>query len=303
MSIKLVLCSYNPVYAHFMVLKMKGFAMKNSKSAVFRRQQELLSLLKREKSIDVDTAAQELNVSPTTVRRDLNVFEKQHLVERFHGGARLLEGTLKEEDLPTTMRGKAQIDYDQKQAIARYAAGLIEDGDTIFMNSSSTTLMLLDYLNGKRVIIVTNNSNAIGYPHDPLVSIILTGGEIYQRRQSLVGEFALHTLTKINADKCFIGVGGISVRGGITTSVLPETAINEMMMRRCQGACYVLAATSKVGREHNFLSAPIDNISTLITCTGADEQEIQNLRDHHVQVIEVPYTAHTSDIESSIPKK
>ena len=96
MSIKLTLCSYNPVYAHFIVLKMKGFAMKNSKSAVFRRQQELLSLLKREKSIDVDTAAQELNVSPTTVRRDLNVFEKQHLVERFHGGARLLEGTLKE---------------------------------------------------------------------------------------------------------------------------------------------------------------------------------------------------------------
>ncbi len=267
----------------------EGFTMKNSKSAVFRRQQELLSLLKKEKSIDVDTAAQKLNVSPTTVRRDLTVFEKQHLVERFHGGARLLEGTLKEEDLPT-MRGKAQIDYEQKQAIARYAAGLIEDGDTIFMNSSSTTLMLLDYLHGKRVIIVTNNSNAIGYPHDPLVSIILTGGEIYQRRQSLVGEFALHTLTKINADKCFIGVGGISVRGGITTSVLPETAINEMMMRRCQGACYVLAATSKVGREHNFLSAPIDNISTLITCTGADEQEIQNLRDHQVKVIEIPYT-------------
>lgn len=277
-------------FAYFTRFHRKGFHhMKNSKSVVFRRQQALLRLLKENRTIDVDTAAAQLDVSATTIRRDLVMFEQQHLVKRFHGGAELIEGTLKEEDTPTA-DPKSRVDAEQKQVIAQYAASLVEDGDTIFMNSSSTTLMMLDYIKDKRVIVVTNNSNAIYYPHDPQVTIILTGGEIYQRRKSLVGEFALQTLTKINADKAFIGVGGISVASGITTSVLPETAINEMMMRRCQGSCYVLAARQKIGREHNFLSGTIDKVDTLITCPGANADEIKNLRANGVEVIEVNET-------------
>ena len=258
--------------------------MKNSKSVVFKRQQSLLRLLKERKTIDVDTASQKLEVSPTTIRRDLDMFEQQHLVERFHGGAKLLEGTLHEED--TTSKDRAFVDREQKEAIARYAAGLISDGDTVFMNSSSTALLMLDYIKDKHVIIVTNNAGAISYPHSPGVTIILTGGEVYQRRKTLIGEFALQTLTKINADKVFLGVGGISVAGGLTTSVLPETAVNEMMMRRCQGACYVLAPTAKIGREHNFLSGTIDKVSTLITCRGADQEELQRMRSQGLEVIE-----------------
>lgn len=259
--------------------------MKNSKSVVFKRQQALLRLLKEMKEVDVDTAAERLAVSPTTIRRDLDMFEKQHLVTRFHGGAKLIEGTLHEED--TSSYDRVNVDRDQKEAIARYAAALIEDGETIFMNSSSTAILMLDYLKGKRVIIVTNNAGAISYPHDPNVTIILTGGEIYPRRKTLIGEFALHTLTKINADKTFLGVGGISVEGGITTSVLPETAINEMMMRRSKGPCCVLAPTVKVGSEHNFLSGSISQIDTLITCKGASPQEVRNLRAAGIEVVEL----------------
>ena len=59
-----------------------------------------------------------------------------------------------------------------------------------------------------------------------------------------------------------------------------------MMMRRCQGACYVLAANTKIGRAHNFLSGTIDQVSTLITCTGADEKELDNIQSQGVEVIE-----------------
>ena len=259
--------------------------MKNSKSAVFRRQQSLLKILKEEKTIDVDTAARRLNVSPTTIRRDLMMFESQHLVERFHGGAQLITGTLRDED--TSSADRAFVDRDEKEAIASYAAGLVEDGDTIFINSSSTALLMLDYLEDKHVIVVTNNANALGCPHDPKVTVILTGGEIYQRRRTLIGEFALQTLTKINADKAFLGIGGISVAGGLTTSVLPETAINETMLHRCQGACYILAPKRKIGCEHNFLSGTVDSFNTLITCKGADSQEIQRLREHGIEVVEL----------------
>lgn len=261
--------------------------MKSSKAVIFRRQQNLLKLLQREKTIEVDSAAQTLGVSPTTIRRDLQEFAEQRLVTRFHGGAQLIAGTLQEEDSPESGDPKARIDRAEKEAIARYAADLIEDGDTIFMNSSSTTMLLLDYIRNKRVIIVTNNSHVIGYPHAPSITIILTGGEIYERRQSLVGDFALQTLSKINADKTFLGVSGINAKGGITTSVLPETAVNEMMMRHCQGNCYVLAARSKIGHTHNFRSGSIRHIHTLITCRGADETALTEIAAAGIRIIEV----------------
>ncbi len=259
--------------------------MKNSKSVVFKRQQAVLKLLKEYRSMDVETIAEKLSVSPTTIRRDLQMFEKQHLINRYHGGAQLIEGTLKEED--PSLEPPTPRNISQKHAIAKYAATLIEDGDTIFMNSSSTTLLMLDYIKGKRVTIVTNNGNAVDHPRDVQVDLILTGGEVYSRKQSMVGEFALHTLSKITANKAFIGVGGISVKGGITTSVLQETAVNELMIRRCQGPCYVLTATPKIGREHNFLSGCIDSIDTIITGTGADSDALRELREHQVKIIEL----------------
>ena len=89
--------------------------------------------------MDVETIAEKLSVSPTTIRRDLQMFEKQHLINRYHGGAQLLEGTLKEED--PSLEPPTPRNISQKHAIAKYAATLIEDGDTIVANivgSSST---------------------------------------------------------------------------------------------------------------------------------------------------------------------
>jgi len=260
--------------------------MKNSKSVVFKRQQAILKELKENQSIDVETLSTILKVSPTTIRRDLQIFEKQGLITRFHGGAQLIEGTLQEDDGTQAQFSRIKIDSDQKHAIASYAASLVDEGDTIFINSSSTTLLLLDYIRDKRVVVVTNNGNVLVYPKDPLVEIILTGGEVYKRKQSMVGEFALNTLSKISANKAFIGVGGISADSGITTPILPETAINEMMMKRCS-TCYVLASTNKIGKSHNFLSGSIADVDTLITCQGGNQLELDKMRNIGVKVIEL----------------
>ncbi|MBR2215601.1 MAG: DeoR/GlpR transcriptional regulator [Selenomonadaceae bacterium] len=260
--------------------------MKNSRSEVFKRQQALLEELRRQEIIDVNAVAAKLDVSPTTIRRDLIMFDREHLIERFHGGAKLKADTLREEDT-AAHSAEAGEDETAKQVIARYAADLVEDGDTIFMNSSSTTLMMLNYLGDKRVIVITNNGSALDCVDNPNVEVILTGGKVYRHRRSLVGEFAALTLTKIFADKAFLGVGGISVDAGITTSVLPETAVNETMIRCCQGKCYVLAAPPKIGRKHNFRSTGIDKITAIITCEGADAKEVASLRERGVAVVEL----------------
>lgn len=266
------------------LLKGMNILMKNSKGVVYKRQQYILKCLKENQTVQVDELAEKLKISPTTIRRDLQIFEQQNIVKRFHGGAKLVEGNLKEDPAPDTLSPKK---ISQKHAIAKYAASLIDDGDTIFMNSSSTALLLLKYLKNKHVIVITNNGNAIVTEKDPRVELVLTGGEIYERKQSMVGEFAMHTLNKITANKTFIGVGGISVRGGITTSVLQETPINEMMLKRCIGPCFILAGSSKIGRQHNFMSGSLDKVSTIITNKDADKQELARLRSKGIEIIEV----------------
>ena len=108
----------------------------------------------------------------------------------------------------------------QKHILAKYAADLINDGDTIFINSSSTALLILEYLGNKRVYVVTNNGKALQSTIGPNIELVLTGGQVYERKQSLVGEFATYILSKITANKCFLGVSGISSDSGISTSVL-----------------------------------------------------------------------------------
>lgn len=260
--------------------------MKNSRRAVARRQEKILLLLTKTPNLDVNGVAEQLQISTATVRRDFAELARAGLVTRFHGGARLRRRPLLAEDAPADEHPKSGIDREQKETIAKYAAGLINDGDTIFMNSSSTTLLLLDYLKDKHVVIVTNNGSAVSRPHDDKVTLLMTGGEVYTRRRSLVGEFALESLMRIRADKCFLGVSGISASGGLTTSVLQETAVNATMMRRAS-TCYILAANTKIGHEHNFRSADLERVKGLITCKGGDASALDALRAKGIEIVEL----------------
>lgn len=154
--------------------------MKNKKGVIVKRQQTILQRLQKEKEVSVDQLANELGVSPLTIRRDLIEFENQGFVQRHYGGAKLIEGTLFEDptlDVPPATGQDGTTDY--RRVVAKKAAELIEEGDIIFVNSSKTALLMLDYISGKRVSVITNNGNAITSSHDPLVSIILTGGELH----------------------------------------------------------------------------------------------------------------------------
>ena len=153
--------------------------MKNKKGVIVKRQQTILQRLQKEKEVSVDQLANELGVSSLTIRRDLIEFENQGFVKRHYGGAKLIEGTLFEDptlDVPPATGQDGTTDY--RRVVAKKAAELIEEGDIIFVNSSKTALLMLDYISGKRVSVITNNGNAITSSHDPLVSIILTGGEL-----------------------------------------------------------------------------------------------------------------------------
>lgn len=258
--------------------------MKNSNGVISKRQQSILQSLKENGIVKIEDLSKKLGVSPITIRRDLQLFEENEIVEKFYGGARLIEGALDEDP---SLSASSQNYSSHKHAIAQAAADLIEDGDIIFINSSSTALLMLEYLGDKHVTVVTNNGNALQMSSGPNIELVLTGGEVNRRKLCMVGEYAAQTLSKVSANKCFLGVSGISANLGISTSVLQETTINSLMLKKCTGPTIILADSSKVGKNHNFLVGEINRVSYLITDSNSDPREIELIKAKGIKVITV----------------
>jgi len=260
--------------------------MKSSKSVIQKRQNRIIQYLQENQEADAPFLASWLDVSEITIRRDLEALTRQGLTERYFGGVRLSRPAAGEQR--TAASGAEHMlpagQEDLRDVIAARAAAMIQNHDVVFINSSSTALRVVKFLRGQNVVIVTNNARIVSLPHDPQVEIILTGGEVYGNKRSLVGEFALNTLMRIKATKCIIGVSGISVKGGITSEVLQETAINQMMLKRCSGDKIVVADGSKIGIERNFLSGSITDINWLITDGTADNAELESMKAKGVKI-------------------
>lgn len=254
--------------------------MKMNKTIVDNRRKKLMVMIQNQGQVLVEEVANVMNVSSLTIRRDLQYWEEMGAVERFYGGAKLVQSFVENNDLENSNEA-------YKHAIAKYAAQYVEDGDTIFINTSSTALLVIKYIRNKQCTIITNNAKAVYMNQDPKVSIVLSGGELRFPKESMVGDFALNTINKVTASKCFLGCSGINVESGVTTAILPEVTINEAMVRRCEGAIFVLADHTKVGINHNFTATDLSKINYLITDNKANEQAIEELKEHQITVIKL----------------
>lgn len=255
--------------------------MKVDYKIVKKRRDDIMLLIQKLGSISVETLSNEFNISPITIRRDLQYWEDQGSIIRYHGGAKLITPVINAENNFLT-------NDRYKHAIAKYAAQFVDDGDIIFINTSSTALLVINYIVDKRVTVITNNAKAATINHDPKVSIFLTGGELRTPKNAMVGEFALNTLNKVKAIKTFIGCSGINIEDGVTTALQGEVSINETMIKRTLGAVFVLADYTKIGTSHNFISSRITDINYLITDINADPTFIQQLEDNNVNTVLLP---------------
>ncbi|HAM62200.1 MAG TPA: DeoR/GlpR transcriptional regulator [Erysipelotrichaceae bacterium] len=254
--------------------------MKRHKSIVDSRRNRIYQALQESGTVKVDELAATLEVSPLTIRRDLEYFEAKKLVERFYGGAMLVNKFVVKDNT-------SQNNALAKHAIAKKAAEFVETGDTLFVNTSSTALLVLKYIRNKRVVIITNNGKAIFADKDPMIQVVLTGGELREPKEAMVGEFAINNLSRVTATKSFLGCSGMTPETGITTAVLQEVAVNEMMLNRCVGPRIIVADSSKIGRDHSFVSGSIDKCTILITDNNADPQVVAAIKANGVSVIQV----------------
>ncbi len=195
--------------------------------------------------------------------------DSHQLISRTHGGAVFIPEAKNSQK--TSKRNHT------KHLLAEYAASLVEENDTIFINTSSTALEIIRYIHGKNITIVTNNASAVCIDHDPCIQIILSGGELRRPKFSLTGDFAMDTINQIHADKCFVGCSGLSIDCGLTTAVHSESSINRAMVERCYGLVYVLADYTKIGKRSNFFFAPLSSIDYLITGSEAKTKDLEDL--------------------------
>lgn len=250
--------------------------MRNSRSIVEKRRERILQILGAVSFAKVKALADELNASPLTIRRDLETLDGEGKIYRFHGGASLLRGA----DDGNIFSSELTL---HKHAIAKKAAEFVNDGDTIFINTSSTALAMLSYIRARHVTVITNNVKAVSCEKPRDMILVLTGGELRVPKEAMVGDFALNNLNKVTASKCFLGCNGITVEEGVTTAVLQEATINGVMLNRAIGEKYILADRTKVGRRLNFIYGALNEVTCLITDTEASKSEVDKLR----QTIEV----------------
>lgn len=251
--------------------------MKREKAYVDGRRKKVLELLQKNPGIRADELAEMLDVSVVTIRRDLRFLEDEKQVSRFYGGARVIQNTPPGEDRVSVCRN----------LIARYAAALVEDGDTIFINTSRNALELISYVKSSNVTVITNNGKAINHDKADGVSIILTGGELRYPKEAMVGDFAVRNLQNIFAKKAFVGCSGISVKTGMTTEIANEVNVNQLMIDHATQEVYILADHTKIGRSSSFISCGIDKVKHLITDEFAPEEELEQMRACGVRIHQV----------------
>ena len=253
--------------------------MKNSLININKRQKNILELLQLTEQMTTDELAKALDVSISTVRRDLNLLEEKNEIIRNYGYC--------------SYNYENKTDFDQsgperiKQAIAREASKYVSDYDTLFINSSSTALKTLDFIHSNHLTVVTNNVKVNYSPHKDNCNYILTGGEMRFPKEALVGDIALHTISSMNADVCVIGCSGVSLEIGVTTKILNESTINEMMINKTIKCKILVADHRKIGLTSKFKIADISVFDYLITDKFSSQNIVNEIRNAGVKVIQI----------------
>ncbi|MDD3366123.1 MAG: DeoR/GlpR family DNA-binding transcription regulator [Sphaerochaetaceae bacterium] len=232
------------------------------------RQHQILTLIAQDEVVQVQELSERFGVSVLTIRRDLDYLADQGLVERTHGGA-TLRRTLPVEPL----YAQKALEYPhEKKIIGEAAALLIEEGDTIFINSGSTTFEVIKALRDHRITIVTNNIDAAWIANEEAqFRLIFVGGVYRTRSHSVSGGFSEPIINQVHANKAIIGVDGFSLKAGLTTPVIEEAETTRRMIERTVGKVIVVATSNKIGVLSNFSTVESQNIDVLVTDSGGLE--------------------------------
>ncbi|WP_326762664.1 DeoR/GlpR family DNA-binding transcription regulator [Streptomyces phaeochromogenes] len=251
----------------------------------------LLDILTRDGRIEVEAAAEVLQVSSATIRRDLDELARQQMVTRTHGGAVINAIAY---DLP--LRYKAARNAPEKERIANAAAGLVKPGAVVGLNGGTTTTAVARALairpdlsrEGAGPPALTVVTNALNIANELVVrrhvKLVLTGGVARPASYELTGPLATGMLAQITLDHAFIGVDAIDVQHGATAQDEGEAGINWALARRAERVI-VVADSSKLGRRAFARICPVEDVHVLVTDKAAGPELTEPFAAAGVEIV------------------
>lgn len=250
------------------------------------RRLHILDLLKKKKRVDVSDLAERLEISPETIRRDLNEMEADGFLKRTHGGAISLGGQKSRPLLPLLSR--REVNYDKKASIARVAADFVEDGDVIAIDNSTTACAMLEFIPpGRKLTIITYSLQVIleiiSKPEHNWTCISL-GGIVHQQNMSTHGLLAGNALGFFQPAKLFLSCAGVSSDGLLTEGTLIDTEIKRDLIQ-CSQKTFLLIDESKWGQVGAVNWGNAADLDYLITNAGVDPAKLAFLADRKVRIL------------------
>jgi DeoR family transcriptional regulator, fructose operon transcriptional repressor len=245
------------------------------------RHRRIQELVREHRVVRVSILSDLMGVSEVTIRRDLEALERRGLLERTHGGAVATQWMRAEPPYLEAISSNT----DEKRAIGRAAAAMVEPGDTLYLNGGTTTLEVFRHLRVPGVKVVTNHVGIAVEGADREAELLLLGGHYRGPSNSVVGPFATDALRRTYATKSFIGVEGISIASGLTTPVAAEAEIAHLMIEQTRGPVIVVADHTKIGTVADFVIAPIDRVDVLVVDAGAGSELRDQLAEAGLEMV------------------
>ncbi len=225
------------------------------------RHREILNRVAEVGGVRVATLAQELAVTPETIRRDLEKLGSEGKLIRIHGGAMPIGNDRRE--LPLDVRGT--VNLSQKRSIARYAVRFVSHGDVIALDASSTAREMSKVLPDIPLTVVTNSiAVATALAERPEVRVISTGGLLDGPSLSYVGPIAEETLARFHIKKAFISCQGVDLLRGLSVTADEHAGIKRRMIDLAE-TVYLLADSTKFGRKAVEFFAPLSEVDVIVT--------------------------------------
>jgi DeoR/GlpR family transcriptional regulator of sugar metabolism len=247
-----------------------------------QRRQKILELLQEEGAARVSSLSNLFGVSEPTVRQDLERLESEGLVTREHGGAFLKSVP----DQVRTMSLHHTENMAMKTLIGRKAAEFISDGDSIILDSGTTTTEVarnLDQKNNLRIITDSLNIALLLGGRSDYV-LMLTGGEFKAPTLSVTGDKAARFFDQIHVDKLFIAVGGLSIEAGLTYPGFNDIPVKTAMMEAAEQV-FVVADSTKLGKSSFAALGGLDKVDFLITDSEIDPGFQRRIEDRGIKVV------------------
>jgi DeoR family fructose operon transcriptional repressor len=245
------------------------------------RQLNLIKLVEELGTIRVSEMSKRFEVTEETIRRDFEKLEKEGFLTRIHGGA--ISNKKTDNEIPVLKR--QEVNIEEKQAIACKAASMVEDGDIIALDASTTALQMTKFLNDKDITVITNSIGVmLELSKVPSITVITIGGYLLKDSMSFVGASTEKVIEDYHVDKFFFSCIGFDVKRGISEVNEQQGQIKKRLLA-ISAELFLLADHSKYGQKSLIKLTSLNKINYLITDHKMAVNDVRTIRNTGVNII------------------